>query len=80
MSPAMVRAARAWFGWTQPEFAKMAGIGVATLKDFERGSRVPMPNNLKAMRAAIEAAGMTLLFDGETPVGLTLTEDTGAAS
>ena len=74
MSPEQCRAARAWLGWTQPELAEKAGVGVATLKDFERGSRIPMANNLKAMRAAIEAAGMTLLFDGDRSIGLTLTD------
>ena len=74
MSPEQCRASRAWLGWTQPELAEKAGVGIATIKDFERGSRTPMTNNLKAMRAAIEAAGVTLLFDGEKSVGLTIRE------
>ncbi len=74
MSPEQCRASRAWLGWTQPELAEKAGVGVATVKDFERGSRTPMANNLKAMRAALEAAGVTLLFDGDKAVGLTTDE------
>ena len=74
MSPDQCRAARAWLGWTQPELAEKASVGVATVKDYERGSRTPMANNLKAMRAALEAAGVTLLFDGEKAVGLTTGE------
>jgi transcriptional regulator with XRE-family HTH domain len=50
-------------GWSQGELAKRAGVSLSTVQDFERGQRMPIPNNIAAMRRAIEAAGIRLLFD-----------------
>jgi transcriptional regulator with XRE-family HTH domain len=63
MSPEQCRAARGWLGWTQQELARRAGVGLSTVRDFEKGERTPIPNNLAALRRAIEAAGVTLLFE-----------------
>jgi transcriptional regulator with XRE-family HTH domain len=62
MSPEQCRAARAWLDWTQQELARRAGVGLSTVRDFEKGERTPIPNNLAAIKRAIEAAGMRLLF------------------
>jgi hypothetical protein len=32
------------------------------VRDFEKGERTPIPNNLAAIRRAIEGAGVALLF------------------
>jgi transcriptional regulator with XRE-family HTH domain len=61
MSPEQCRAARGWLEWTQQELARRAGVGLSTVRDFEKGERIPIPNNLAAMRRAIEAAGVRLL-------------------
>ena len=74
MSPEQCKAARAWLGWSQDELAKQAEVGVSTVKDFERGGRKPMLQNIRAMRAAIEAAGMTLLFTEDRATGVSLTD------
>lgn len=63
MSPEQCRAARGWLDWTQAELAHKAGVGLSTVRDFERGERKPIPNNLAAIRAAVEAAGIRLLFE-----------------
>jgi transcriptional regulator with XRE-family HTH domain len=55
--PAQARAARAWLGINQAELAKKANLGLSTLKDFEAGKRIPIQNNLVALRQALEAAG-----------------------
>lgn len=62
MSPEQCRAARGWLEWTQQELATRAGVGLSTVRDFEKGERTPIPNNLAALRRAIEAAGVRLLF------------------
>jgi ribosome-binding protein aMBF1 (putative translation factor) len=71
MSPEQCRAARAWLGWSQQELAQRSRVGLSTVKDFERGDRKPMVNNLEAMRRAIEDGGMVLVVgsDGE-PIGI----------
>lgn len=72
LSPEQCRASRGWLGWSQEELSKRARIGQSTLKDFENGKRTPMRNNLEALRSALEAAGIGLLFDEMgRPCGIT---------
>jgi ribosome-binding protein aMBF1 (putative translation factor) len=67
LSPEQCRAARGWLGWSQQELARRANVGLSTVKDFERSERTPIPNNLAAIKSAIEAAGVELVFgkDGD---------------
>jgi transcriptional regulator with XRE-family HTH domain len=80
LSPEQCRAARGWLGWSQDELAKRASVSISTVKDFERGARVPIENNLTAIQRAIEAAGMGLIFgNGGRPIGVTVVDpDSGA--
>jgi DNA-binding XRE family transcriptional regulator len=55
------RGARAMVGWTQTELAAAAGVSRPTIVDFERGVRTPHPNNLTAIRAALERAGVQFI-------------------
>lgn len=66
MSPEQCRAARSWLGWTQQELAKRAKIGLSTLRDFESRTRKPIPNNLAAIKGALEAAGIEFT-NGDVP-------------
>lgn len=50
-------------GWTQGELADAASVSRATVLEFERGGRLPHPNNVDAIRSALEAAGITFLND-----------------
>ena len=47
--------------------AEVSGImpHVNTVHLFEAGLRTPTPNNIAALRRAIEAEGIRLLFDAE---------------
>ena len=62
MSPEQCRAARAWLNWSQDELATKAQVSNSTLRDFEAARRVPIANNLLAIRRALEDAGMQFLF------------------
>lgn len=42
----------------QAELAKAANVSRNTIVDFEKGRRTPGANNLAAIRAALEAAGI----------------------
>ncbi|WP_376094573.1 helix-turn-helix domain-containing protein [Roseomonas sp. CCTCC AB2023176] len=55
-------------GWSQSTLADAAKVARQTVVDFERGARTPYPNNLAAIRAALEAAGVIFVAEnGEGP-------------
>ena len=60
-TPALSRAGRALLDWSQEELATASHLGVSTVRDFERGRRVPTVNNLAAIRRALEEAGVEFL-------------------
>jgi ribosome-binding protein aMBF1 (putative translation factor) len=63
MTPAQIRAARGWLGWSQGELAVRARVAKNTVYLFEAGKRKPTEDVLAALRRAIEAAGIRLVFD-----------------
>jgi transcriptional regulator with XRE-family HTH domain len=58
------RAARGWLAWTQDDLAKKAGVSLSTVRDFEKGRRRPIANNIKAIEAALAEAGITFTDAG----------------
>lgn len=62
MTPEQCRAARGWLDWTQNDLALKAGVGLSTVKDFEKGGR-KIGATAAAIRRAIESAGIHLLED-----------------
>ncbi|MFD1704466.1 helix-turn-helix domain-containing protein [Methylopila henanensis] len=70
MSPEQCRAARAWIGMSQEELAKAASVGLSTLRDFEKGTRTPVTNNLAAIRAVLEGKGFSFSEKGASPQSL----------
>jgi len=60
-SPSLCRAARGLLGWSQGELADKAKVGRSTVADFERGSRLPVTNNLIAMAKALEIGGVEFI-------------------
>lgn len=75
MSPEQCRAARGWLDWSQSDLAAAANVSLSTVRDFEKGRRVPIGNNLAAIRAALEARGLGFVYADEggktTPCGVT---------
>lgn len=59
ITPALCRASRTALGLKQQDVADKAGVSRPVVQDFERRGRMPIENNLKAIRAALEAAGIT---------------------
>lgn len=70
LSPEQCRAARGWLGWTQDQLAERARVSLSTVRDFEKGRRTPIANNLEALIRALMDAGIRLRFDGIEPVGI----------
>jgi transcriptional regulator with XRE-family HTH domain len=71
MTPDQSRAARGLLDWSQAELAARSNLSESTIRDFEKGRRVPSINNLAAMRRALEVAGVQFI-DGDQP-GVRLT-------
>ncbi|MDO6963994.1 helix-turn-helix domain-containing protein [Rhizobium alvei] len=69
LSPEQSRAARGLLDWSQTQLAKASNLSESTVRDFEKGRRIPSINNLAAVERALEAAGVVFLADGETTVG-----------
>jgi DNA-binding transcriptional regulator YiaG len=66
MTPEQCRAARGWLDWSQDDLASAAHVSLSTVRDFEKGRHVPIPNNLVAMRVALEAQGIDFVDSGGT--------------
>jgi transcriptional regulator with XRE-family HTH domain len=61
LSPAQSRAARALLDWSQAELAERSNLSESTVRDFEKGRRLPTINNLAALRHALESAGVIFI-------------------
>jgi DNA-binding transcriptional regulator YiaG len=70
MSPAQSRAARALLALNQSNLARMAGLGLSTVVDFEKGRRQVSSEAVKAMRAALEEAGIEFIDENGGGEGL----------
>lgn len=58
-----VRSGRALLQWSQGDLAKHAEVAISTIADFEKGLRMPIANNLAAMRDSMESAGVRFTPD-----------------
>jgi predicted transcriptional regulator len=65
LTPEQSRAARAWLDWSQDDLAKLAKVSLSTIRDFEKGRRAPISNNLDAIRRALESHGVSFEEDGD---------------
>jgi len=60
--------ARAAVGWGVRDLAAKANVGISTVTRFENGQVMPTPNNVAAIQAALEAAGVIFIDqNGEGP-------------
>ncbi|PII37867.1 DNA-binding protein [Sinorhizobium meliloti CCBAU 01290] len=69
---AQIRAARALIRWSAKELAKAAGIGVATVSraEVEDGTTSLTSANLRAIRLALETAGIEFIPKNGGGVGV----------
>ena len=72
MLPSQCRAARALLNWPQEQLATAANLSVTTLRNFERGATSPVANNLAAIRAALESAGVEFIEENGGGPGVRL--------
>jgi DNA-binding XRE family transcriptional regulator len=72
LTAAQCRGARAMLEWNQAQLAEAASVARQTVVDFERGARTPYPNNLAAIRTALEAAGVEFIAENGGGAGVLL--------
>jgi transcriptional regulator with XRE-family HTH domain len=72
ITPATCRAARGLADLTQRRLAEIASVGLSTIKAFESGTSAPMVNNLKAIQAALEIAGIEFIPENGGGAGVRL--------
>lgn len=61
--PNQCRAARALLGWTQPQLAEAAGLGLSTIVDFEKERRALSDVSVTAITNALETAGVEFIYE-----------------
>lgn len=69
ITPEQSRAARGLLDWSQAKLAEHSNLSESTVRDFEKNRRIPGPNNLAAIRAALEVSGVQFLSQGDTANG-----------
>ena len=74
-----LRAARAALGWSQPVFAKNAGVSLVALARMEAGMASPRLSTVAKLKSAIEGAGIRIA-DDYPPGGYTVTVTEAAIS
>jgi transcriptional regulator with XRE-family HTH domain len=57
------------------QLAEAAGVARQTIVDFEREARTPYPNNLAAIRTALEAAGVEFIPENGGGAGVRLRKE-----
>jgi transcriptional regulator with XRE-family HTH domain len=64
--------ARAALDWNAQQLADAAGVGVATVNRFERSARATTADNVQAIRAALETAGVEFIPENGGGAGVRL--------
>ena len=77
LTPAICRAARALLDWTQDRLAQEAGVGITTLRTFEKGNSKPVAQNLAALQRTLEAAGVDFIPENGSGGGVQLRKPAG---
>ena len=72
ITPAQSRGARALLDMTQPQLASKSGLGLSTVVDFERSRRPVSKEAIRAIRLALEDAGLEFIDENGGGPGVRL--------
>lgn len=79
LTPAQCRAARGLVNMTQQQLAEASGVSLRTITHFEKGGRTPIPAILRALKDALEAAGVIFIPSNGEGAGVRLRRDTDSS-
>lgn len=72
ITPEQCRAGRALVNWSQRQLATAAEVGYVTVQEFERGQTSPRILTLRALRSALEGAGVVFVDENGDGPGVRL--------
>jgi transcriptional regulator with XRE-family HTH domain len=72
MTASQCRGARGLLGFTQPKLALAARLGLSTIVDFERSRRPVSATAVRAIRKALELAGVEFIDENGGGPGVRL--------
>ena len=72
LTPAQCRAARGLVNMTQQQLAEAIGVSLRTITHFEKDGRTPIPAILRALKDALEAAGVIFIPSNGEGAGVRL--------
>lgn len=70
ITAAQCRGARGMLDWSQTKLGNEAGLSLSTIRDFEKGRRMPLIQSMQAMVDAMEKAGIIFTKPNENSVGV----------
>lgn len=77
LTAAQSRAARGLLDWSQGELGERSRLSESTIRNFEKGRATPSPNNLDAIRRALETAGVEFIPENGGGAGVRLRKPEG---
>lgn len=72
ITPAQLRAARALLDWSQDRLAQASGMPKRSVVRFEAGETMPRARTIRALRSALEEAGVEFLPSNGSGPGVRL--------
>ena len=75
LSPEQSLAARRLLNWSAIRLGARSNLGEGTIRNFEEGRRILSANNLAAIRAALEAAGVVFVEENGDGPGVRLRKE-----
>jgi len=61
ITPEQSRAARGLLDWSQARLGTESNLSESTIRDFEKGRRLPSANNFSAIERALEPNGVQFI-------------------